>query len=124
MDDGQDVDRCSLQGHASTSGTSRRPASSERAGDVHPSCPLHLGCSGASLLFTTARCVSSSDRHDLLLSGQFVGRSTPRIIYLESFARTSSLSLTGKILVKLALAERVAVQWDGVKEGELVGVVV
>ena len=55
---------------------------------------------------------------------QFVGRPTPRIIYLESFARTTSLSLTGRLLARCAAAERIAVQWETVQAGEFVSVVV
>ena len=44
------------------------------------------------------------------------GESGLRAIYVESWARVSSLSLTGKILVKTGMCERVLVQWDSLRE--------
>lgn len=33
------------------------------------------------------------------------------IVYVESFARVYSLSLTGKLMLKLRIADRMLVQW-------------
>lgn len=44
---------------------------------------------------------------------RWLGRTRTRIVYVESIARTRSLSLTGNILYKLRLADAFLVQWPG-----------
>ena len=42
-----------------------------------------------------------------------VGRSKTRVAYVESIARTEALSLTGRLLFGLRLADLFFVQWEG-----------
>ncbi|CED82216.1 Predicted glycosyltransferase [Phaffia rhodozyma] len=68
-----------------------------------------------------------------VLTSRFLGLPSPRTIYIESFARTNSISLSGRIL--RPLVDRFLVQWPGAlspekeglppgSKGECVGVVV
>ena len=40
-----------------------------------------------------------------------LGRVAPRIVFIESFCRVNTMSLTGKILYHLRIADRFVVQW-------------
>ena len=48
------------------------------------------------------------------LAGRFLGLTATRTVYVESFARTRSLSLSGRILYPLV--DRFFVQWPAVRE--------
>ncbi|KAL7409496.1 oligosaccharide biosynthesis protein Alg14 like-domain-containing protein [Mrakia frigida] len=59
--------------------------------------------------------------------GRFLGFPTPKVIYVESFARTRRASVSGAIV--RGWVDRFLVQWEGLldegkKRGEFVGVVV
>jgi len=49
-------------------------------------------------------------------AGQFVGLGKTFIVYVESIARVESLSLTGKLLYRLRIADRFFVQWEGLTQ--------
>ena len=50
-------------------------------------------------------------------AGAFAARvfavATPAVVYVESAARTKTMSLTGRILYATRLADEVFVQWEG-----------
>lgn len=48
--------------------------------------------------------------------GQFMGLGKTTIVYVESIARVKSLSLTGKLLYRLRIADRFFVQWEGLMQ--------
>ena len=52
-----------------------------------------------------------------IVAGAFVSRvigiATPAAVYVESAARTKTMSLTGRILYATRLADEVFVQWEG-----------
>lgn len=50
---------------------------------------------------------------------RFLGRPSPRLIYVESFARVKSLSLSGKLL--RPFVDRFLVQWSQINKGECRG---
>ena len=43
----------------------------------------------------------------------FASGAAPAVVYVESIARVASLSLSGKLLYHLRLADAVYVQWEG-----------
>lgn len=47
---------------------------------------------------------------------RFLGMGKTTIVYVESVARVQSLSLTGKLLYRLRIADRFFVQWEGLKQ--------
>lgn len=61
--------------------------------------------------------ISTSVSSFLNCGPQLLGRPAPQIIYVESFARVNSLSLSGKILKNIV--DEFVVQWPA--EGYVVG---
>lgn len=47
------------------------------------------------------------------VAARLLGRARTRVVYVESIARTRTLSLTGTILYKARLADAFLVQWPG-----------
>ena len=47
---------------------------------------------------------------------QMIGLSRTRVLYIESVARVKSLSLTGKLLCNLGIADMLLVQWPELAE--------
>jgi beta-1,4-N-acetylglucosaminyltransferase len=58
-------------------------------------------------------CVGSSISIALCLAGRLFGART---VFIESVARVTGLSLTGRIIRALRLAQRIYVQWPGMEE--------
>lgn len=60
-------------------------------------------------MFSITRALLSLTHHPSTSSRQILSRPSPKVIYVESFARVRSLSLTAKILRHFV--DRFVVQW-------------